>query len=915
MASTLKHLRSSTADKRPTGSGLSDGQIAINTASGTPGLFVKDNAGDIVKIGPAHVGTVAPNAVPAGSTGNSKGEMWVDENLTTRGLKYYDGTNFVNLTPSGTSTTIGLVQLATNAETQAGTVSTKAVTPSGLQSKVSDSISTTSSTVLASATAVKTAYDLANAALPKGGGTVSGVLEIGSTGTFQFDGSSADANKTILAVVNPTANRTITLPNVTGTVVTTGDSGTVTSTMIADSTIVNADINASAAIVDTKLATISTAGKVSNSATTATNANTASAIVARDGSGNFSASTITASGILSTGTVTAASLNPTGSSVPTNGVYLPAANSVGISTNGTGRLFVDANGVISIGASSNPNATARFGVTGGVAALLDLYRTGVAGEAQLNFYNENSFSAATVAGRVAGLLTDATAGFEAGSLLFATNFQGSVGERVRITSVGRVGIGTTSPATPLDVNGDVTITDKIIHSGDTNTAIRFPADDTVTIETAGSERARITSAGLVGIGTTSPNRILHIVGGDGPRISHSTSSALNSDRTTTGGESRITFNNTVDGKAAQMRINWAQDSLGAFETWVPSNTSNGQAISFRSSIDNTIFYGSVASTERARIDSSGRLLVGTSSTPPAVESIIPQFVSSSAGSSNAAQDIAIYNYQNASGSGRGRVGPKLFFGNSRSGTNGAVGQTIGSTDLLGNIRFAGDDGTKFVTGAEILAEVDGIPGANDMPGRLVFSTTADGASSPTERMRIDNSGKVFFGKTSTDNNVVGLLYDQSGVLIVTRSGNVPLILNRTTNDGTVADFRTSNTTRGTISISGSTTSYNTTSDYRLKENVVPLTGAIDRLQQIPVHRFNFLADPDTVVDGFIAHEAQEVVPECVTGTKDAVDEDGNPIYQGIDQSKMVPLAVAAIQECIKRIEVLETELALLKNSN
>ncbi len=222
MASTLKHLRSSTADKRPTGSGLSDGQIAINTASGTPGLFVKDNAGDIVKIGPAHVGTAAPNAVPAGSTGNSKGEMWVDENLTTRGLKYYDGTNFVNLTPSGTSTTVGLVQLATNAETQAGTVSTKAVTPSGLQSKVSDSISTTSSTVLASATAVKTAYDLANAALPKGGGTVSGVLEIGSTGTFQFDGSSADANKTILAVVNPTANRTITLPNVTGTVVTTG---------------------------------------------------------------------------------------------------------------------------------------------------------------------------------------------------------------------------------------------------------------------------------------------------------------------------------------------------------------------------------------------------------------------------------------------------------------------------------------------------------------------------------------------------------------------------------------------------------------------------------------------------------------------------------------------------------------------
>lgn len=91
-----------------------------------------------------------------------------------------------------------------------------------------------------------------------------------------------------------TADRTLTLPNVSGTVITTGDTGTVTSTMILDGTIVNGDINASAAIADTKLATISTAGKVSNSATTATSSNTASAIVARDASGNFTAGTITA---------------------------------------------------------------------------------------------------------------------------------------------------------------------------------------------------------------------------------------------------------------------------------------------------------------------------------------------------------------------------------------------------------------------------------------------------------------------------------------------------------------------------------------------------------------------------------------------------------------------------------------------
>jgi hypothetical protein len=237
MASTVKHLRSSTADKRPTASGLADGQLAINTASGTPGLFLKDNAGAVVKVGPVHVGAVAPNATPAGSSGNSKGELWVNDTTTIHGLNYYTGSAFVNLTPSGTATTAGLVELATNAETQAGTDTIRAVTPSGLQSKVSDSTSTTSSTTIASSTAVKAAFDLANAALPKSGGRVTGNLEIGPTGSLSFEGSTDDSFETFLEVVNPTADRTITFPNVTGTVITTGDTGTVTSAMITDGTL------------------------------------------------------------------------------------------------------------------------------------------------------------------------------------------------------------------------------------------------------------------------------------------------------------------------------------------------------------------------------------------------------------------------------------------------------------------------------------------------------------------------------------------------------------------------------------------------------------------------------------------------------------------------------------------------------
>jgi hypothetical protein len=148
--------------------------------------------------------------------------------------------------------------------------------------QLTNSTSTTSSTLAATATAVKSAYDLANAALPVAGGTMTGTLNLGTSVNIVFEGSIADAFKTTLTVANPTADRTITLPNTTGTVITTGDTGTVTNTMLAGS------------IADTKLNTISTAGKVSNSATTATSANTVSAIVARDGSGNFSAGTIDA---------------------------------------------------------------------------------------------------------------------------------------------------------------------------------------------------------------------------------------------------------------------------------------------------------------------------------------------------------------------------------------------------------------------------------------------------------------------------------------------------------------------------------------------------------------------------------------------------------------------------------------------
>ena len=117
---------------------------------------------------------------------------------------------------------------------------------------------------------------------------------------------------------------------------------------------------------------------------------------------------------------------------------------------------------------------------------------------------------------------------------------------------------------------------------------------------------------------------------------------------------------------------------------------------------------------------------------------------------------------------------------------------------------------------------------------------------------------------------------------------------------------------GGITTTTSSTSYNTSSDYRLKENITDVTDGITRVKQLAPKRFNFIAEPDKFVDGFIAHEAQAVVPEAVTGTQDALDAEGNPDYQGIDQSKLVPLLTAALQEAIAKIEILETEMTSAK---
>jgi hypothetical protein len=215
-------------------------------------------------------------------------------------------------------------------------------------------------------------------------------------------------------------------------------------------------------------------------------------------------------------------------------------------------------------------------------------------------------------------------------------------------------------------------------------------------------------------------------------------------------------------------------------------------------------------------------------------------------------------------------------------------------------------------------------------GDLIFGTRADGSDVvPTERARLTKNGDLLVGTTSALSVAPKLSVESTNFVVGISGTNATGEL--------VRFYGNSRTVAGTISHSGSSVAYNTSSDYRLKENVVELTGATDRLKQLNPTRFNFITDADKTVDGFLAHEAQEVVPECVTGSKDAMrdeeyevtpavlDDDGNvvteavmgtrnvPDMQGIDQSKLVPLLTAALQEAITQIESLTARITALES--
>jgi hypothetical protein len=242
------------------------------------------------------------------------------------------------------------------------------------------------------------------------------------------------------------------------------------------------------------------------------------------------------------------------------------------------------------------------------------------------------------------------------------------------------------------------------------------------------------------------------------------------------------------------------------------------------------------------------------------------------------------------------------------------------------------------SGTSYLLFADGAGGADAYRGGLEYSHTSnflnffsDGAS----RMRIDSSGNLLVGKTELVATTAGHVFYPSGEANHTLASGPALKMYRTGSDGQIAVFHKTSTEVGSISVTASATTYNTSSDYRLKEDDVPMTGATERVKALRPINFAWKVDGSRV-DGFLAHEVQEIVPEAITGTKDAMrdeeyevtpavlDDDGNvvteavmgtrevPEYQGIDQSKLVPLLTKAIQEQQTLIESLTARITTLE---
>jgi len=511
--------------------------------------------------------------------------------------------------------------------------------------------------------------------------------------------------------------------------------------------------------------------------------------------------------------------------------------------------------------------------------------------------------------------------------------------RLFVDSSGRVGLGTSSPAEVLHLGGSAAQNIRI--NGNTNAMYlgavgdttqvavnRRPTDGTIpnsargtafinvnglstggSIELATSTAANtgattavtIDSSQRVGIGTTAPLSALDVASARAATVEAAIFGTVGTG--VVGDVARVLIRNvnTLGGQNQGVGIGGV----------LAASASNEAHLTFYSNPGSGV-------TERARIDSSGRLLVGTSSARggwynSSGTSISP--VIQTDGTSFNTSSLALSHNENSAGEAA-----RILLGKSRGTTAGSF-TVVQNDDDLGAITFQGADGTNFVEGAHIKALVDGAPGADDLPTRLVFATTADGASGPTERMRITSAGKL----THTCNSNTDAVYLEN---TNASFGNVVLAVNasRNTTNGTyifiacsISNVAVKFRVLDSGDVQNANNSYGSLSDIKLKENIVDANSQWDDLKALQVRNYNFkeeIGQQTHTQIGLVAQEVELVSPGLVREFPDR-DEDGNDlgtVTKSVNYSVLYMKAVKALQEAMERIETLEAEVAALKAS-
>ncbi|AXH71389.1 hypothetical protein P119_gp40 [Pelagibacter phage HTVC119P] len=439
-------------------------------------------------------------------------------------------------------------------------------------------------------------------------------------------------------------------------------------------------------------------------------------------------------------------------------------------------------------------------------------------------------------------------------------------------------------------------------------------------DNATSTAITIDSSQKVGISTASPSTKLTVTKSDGGALSNTNPSIVALAETLS------------DGVGSSIGFGYGSWQFSSIIGFSDGGGTYGGGLKFKTAVNNSAwrerlridsvgdisFYEDTGTTPKMFWDASAESLgIGTSSPDSLlhIDGTNPKITVGTSGSNvtflqRVSDDFYIYNRESAghllfgtadTESMRIDSSGNVGIGTTSPTTSGGYGNLTLNGSLGGQLAFhSGGTGKQFIYSSSTDLNI-----YNSVAGNLIFHTNN------AERMRIASDGVVGIGTSSPNSNYKLSVVTDSGAIVgafiettSTNSGHEASIIKRP-NSGVLVQFLGSGQV-GSITTNGSTTTYGTSSDYRLKENIVEITDATARLKQLKPKRFNFIADANTTVDGFLAHEVSSVVPEAIHGTKDEVDTDGNPKYQNIDQSKLVPLLVKTIQELEARITALET---------